>query len=91
MSPSDVSRVTQGIAAGVGFIGAGTILKRAGEGDVQGLTTAAGIWLTSAIGVAAGLGRLGLAALSAALAWTILAVIARLEVRQSSSRPPDRG
>ena len=79
MSAADVSRIAQGVAAGIGFIGAGTILKRSDARDVQGLTTAAGIWLTAGIGVAVGLGRIGLAAITAAMAWTILAAIARLE------------
>jgi putative Mg2+ transporter-C (MgtC) family protein len=81
MSESDISRVVQGVAAGIGFLGAGTILKLAGEGEVRGLTTAAGIWLTAAVGVAAGLGRVGLALLSAILAWIILAIVARFELR----------
>lgn len=83
MSASDVSRIVQGVAAGIGFLGAGTILKLTGEGEVRGLTTAAGIWLTAAVGVAAGLGRLGLALICAALAWIILAIVARIEVRAS--------
>jgi putative Mg2+ transporter-C (MgtC) family protein len=78
-SPSDVSRIVQGVAAGIGFIGAGTILKMTAEAEIQGLTTAAGIWLTAAVGVAAGLGRLGLAILCAALAWVILAIVTRVE------------
>lgn len=79
MSLNDVSRVIQGVAAGIGFIGAGTILKRSEEGEVQGLTTAAGIWLTAAVGIACGLGRLALAGLCAAFAWLILAALARVE------------
>lgn len=81
MSASDVSRVVQGVAAGIGFLGAGTILKLTGEGEVKGLTTAAGIWLTAAIGVAAGLGRLGLAIMCAILASVILGIVARVEKR----------
>ena len=61
MSTNDVSRVIQGVATGIGFIGAGAILKRKDDSEIQGLTTAAGIWLTAAAGLAAGLGRLGLA------------------------------
>lgn len=53
----DISRVIQGIVTGIGFLGAGTIIKGGSARDVKGLTTAAGIWLTAAIGVAAGLGR----------------------------------
>ncbi len=52
-----MSRVIQGVVAGIGFLGAGTILKNTDgdEGHVKGLTTAAGLWMTAAIGVAAGL------------------------------------
>ncbi len=53
---SSASRVVQGITAGIGFIGAGVIMRRPETNDVQGLTTAAAIWLVSACGVAAGAG-----------------------------------
>jgi putative Mg2+ transporter-C (MgtC) family protein len=79
MAIEDLSRVIQGVAAGIGFIGAGAILKLADARVIEGLTTAAGIWLTAALGVAAGLGRFGVAAISAVLAWIILAVVSRLE------------
>src|SRR5688500_13479327 len=55
---SDISRIVQGIAAGVGFLGAGAILKMTSEKDILGLTTASSIWLTAAIGLAAGAGQL---------------------------------
>lgn len=74
-----LSRVIQGIATGIGFIGAGTILKRPQEGEVHGLTTAASVWLTAAAGVTAGLGRLGIALLGVTLAWLILEMLQRLE------------
>lgn len=79
MSPEDLSRVIQGVATGIGFIGAGAILKLASQREIQGLTTAASIWMTTAVGVAVGLGRLGVAAVSVALAWIILSVLARAE------------
>jgi putative Mg2+ transporter-C (MgtC) family protein len=72
---ADMSRVVQGIIAGVGFLGAGTILKGDAENQVKGLTTAAGIWLTAAIGVAAGLGREVTAVLSTLLALAIFSAI----------------
>ena len=75
----DISRVIQGVATGIGFLGSGTIIKQASEADVRGLTTAAGIWLTAAIGVAAGMGRIGLAVICAVLAWTILDLVSRFE------------
>ena len=82
MSMGDVSRVIQGVAAGIGFIGAGAILKVSTEREIQGLTTAAGIWMTAAVGLAAGMGRFGLAAVSVGLAWIILAILGRLERRR---------
>src|SRR4051794_25746863 len=53
MTLADMSRVIQGIVAGIGFIGAGAILKHSEANEVYGLTTAAGLWLTAAIGMAA--------------------------------------
>jgi len=49
------SRVIQGIVTGVGFLGAGTIVRGRTERTIQGLTTAASIWLASAVGIACGL------------------------------------
>lgn len=74
--PDGLSRVMQGVVAGVGFLCAGTILKVTGPGEdqVRGLTTAAGIWLTAAIGIAAGLGREMTALLSTLLALGIFAL-----------------
>ena len=80
MGDEPLSRIIQGIATGIGFLGAGAILKLDREREITGLTTAAGIWMTAAVGVAAGLGRLGTALLSTALAWVILALLGRLEV-----------
>ncbi|MBP6850837.1 MAG: MgtC/SapB family protein [Rhodoferax sp.] len=71
----DMSRVIQGVIAGVGFLGAGTILKSDDEQRVKGLTTAAGIWLTAAVGVAAGMGRETTAILSALLALATLGLV----------------
>lgn len=74
-----LSRVIQGVATGIGFIGAGAILKRKEVNEIEGLTTAAGIWMTAAAGVAVGLGRIDLVFLSALLTWLVLAVISRIE------------
>jgi putative Mg2+ transporter-C (MgtC) family protein len=81
MAIGDLSRVIQGVATGIGFIGAGTILKRTESEQVQGLTTAASIWLTGAIGMAVGAGQLWLSALCAVTAWVILYGLARFETR----------
>jgi putative Mg2+ transporter-C (MgtC) family protein len=79
--PEDVARIIQGIATGIGFIGGGAILKLREEREITGLTTAAGIWMTAAVGIAAGLGRWGAAALAVALTWIILAALLRVEAR----------
>ncbi|GAB62367.1 putative transporter protein [Candidatus Jettenia caeni] len=81
MSSSDLSRVIQGLATGIGFIGGGAILKLTKEREITGLTTAAGIWLTAAVGVAVGVGRWWLAALSVVLTWIILTAIGKIEFR----------
>ncbi|MBM3105975.1 MAG: MgtC/SapB family protein [Pseudomonas sp.] len=73
-----LSRVVQGIVAGIGFLGAGTILKGRDQEDashVKGLTTAAGLWMTAAIGVAAGMGREATAVISTLLALLVLGVM----------------
>ena len=68
VTAADMTRVLQGLVAGIGFLGAGAILKKGDEGEIEGLTTAAGIWLTAAIGIAAGMGREASAVLSTVLA-----------------------
>jgi putative Mg2+ transporter-C (MgtC) family protein len=73
IDPADMSRVLQGVIAGVGFLGAGTILKGDAEHRVKGLTTAAGIWMTAAIGVAAGMGKESTAMLATLLTLAIMA------------------
>jgi putative Mg2+ transporter-C (MgtC) family protein len=72
MSMDGLSRVIQGIVTGIGFIGAGTILKLNEQREIQGLTTAAGLWMTAAIGVAAGLGILGVAVIGTLVTVLIL-------------------
>lgn len=86
MSSSDLSRVIQGLATGIGFIGGGAILKLSEEREITGLTTAAGIWLTAAVGVAVGMGRWGTAALSVVLTWIILAVIGQIEYQREKKQ-----
>ena len=61
--------------AGIGFLGAGTILKDHNEEKVKGLTTAAGIWMTAAIGMAAGLGLEVTAVISTLLALAIFSLM----------------
>lgn len=78
VSDADLTRVLQGLVAGIGFLGAGAIIKRSDDAEVKGLTTAAGIWLTAAIGVAAGMGREATAVLSTLLALVILYTVPKL-------------
>jgi putative Mg2+ transporter-C (MgtC) family protein len=75
MDAEGLSRVLQGLLAGIGFLCAGSILKLPTEEHVRGLTTAAGIWMTSAIGMAAGLGREVTAIVSTLLVLGILSLI----------------
>ena len=76
-----MSRVLQGILAGIGFLGAGAIIKQSENENVKGLTTAASIWATAAIAVAAGLGREATAILATVIAVAILSLLLRLERR----------
>jgi putative Mg2+ transporter-C (MgtC) family protein len=78
ITDDELSRVMQGIIAGIGFLGAGAILKGEHEKDAKGLTTAAGIWLTAAIGVAAGLGREASAILCTFFALGVLLIIPKV-------------
>ena len=82
-----LSRVVQGLVAGVGFLCAGTILKLADEEQVRGLTTAAGIWMTAAIGMAAGMGREVTALLGTLLLLGVLALAGPL--RRLGLHQPD--
>ncbi|HEY4213081.1 MAG TPA: MgtC/SapB family protein [Steroidobacteraceae bacterium] len=84
MSSSDVSRIVQGIVTGIGFLGGGAILKLTAEHEIRGLTTAAGIWMTAACAVAAGLGRVGVAIIGVILALFVLMVLRAFEERLGS-------
>ena len=93
VEPADMSRVIQGLIAGVGFLCAGTILKQGKEDEqqVQGLTTAAGLWMTAAIGMACGLGRETTAVLSTLLALAVLMGIPRLvDLIEPMVKRPDK-
>lgn len=57
LHPDAASRVVQGVLTGIGFLGAGLIIRREGDPNPHGLTTAAAIWVTAALGCAAGLGH----------------------------------
>ena len=68
------SRVIQGIVTGVGFLGAGSILRGVGEESIRGLTTAASIWLAAAAGIACGLANWPLVVSGCALGLLVLVI-----------------
>ncbi|NNC72630.1 MAG: MgtC/SapB family protein [Sphingomonadaceae bacterium] len=70
---SDPIRIIEAVTAGVAFLAAGTIIIR--KGDVSGLTTGAGMWMSGAIGVACGAGYYAIAVMAAALGLVIFVVV----------------
>lgn len=76
-SNADFEKVIAGVIGGVGFLGAGSIIQSGGS--VRGLTTAATIWLTAAVGVACGLGYYLIVAVSVVLALLVLLVLGFVE------------
>jgi putative Mg2+ transporter-C (MgtC) family protein len=88
---SDPARVAAQILPGIGFLGAGAIIReqgRRGKG-VYGLTTAASIWAVAAIGMAAGTANYLIAAVGAVLVWFVLVVMMRMERRIQSDDSDD--
>jgi putative Mg2+ transporter-C (MgtC) family protein len=85
---ADISRVLQGLISGIGFLGAGAILKLSDRREIRGLTTAASIWLTAAIGVAVGLGLDTTAVISTLIAVFILAVLRYFKREEDHSDAP---
>ncbi len=70
----DPSRVAAGVVTGIGFIGAGVIFRGIRGDHVMGLTTAASIWITAAIGLAAGVGMYLIATIVAVIAVLVLMI-----------------
>lgn len=81
--------IVANIIVGIGFIGAGSILKR--EDKIEGTTTAASLWVVAAIGMAAGLGYYKAAIATALLAYGILAGLWYLEMRWRTKIRYDNG
>jgi putative Mg2+ transporter-C (MgtC) family protein len=88
LTEGDLGRVIQGVATGVGFLGAGTILKRTDQEEITGLTTAATIWLTAALGLAVGAGQIWIALLCGVCAWIVLSLYALKDRRASTLHQP---
>ncbi|HYC49279.1 MAG TPA: MgtC/SapB family protein [Burkholderiales bacterium] len=76
---ADVSRAIQGVITGIGFLGAGVILKDSSRSRVHGLTTAASIWVTACLGVACALGAWEAVFVSSGLMVALLAIGERLD------------
>lgn len=74
-----VLRTVQGLLSGIGFLGAGVILRARNEDRVHGLTTSASIWLSSIMGITCGMGQWRLAGVSFVLAFLLLLVGRKLE------------
>jgi len=76
---SDVTRVMQGIVSGIGFLGAGAILKLDKGERIEGLTTAAGVWMTAAIGMATGMGQEMVALATTVMALLVVGTLPKLQ------------
>jgi putative Mg2+ transporter-C (MgtC) family protein len=79
MHLDSLSRIVQGLATGIGFLGGGAILKLTNEREIHGLTTAAGIWMTAAASAAAALGQIAVALIGTLLGLLVLIVFHKLE------------
>jgi len=85
----DPTRVIQGIVGGIGFLGAGTIIQS--RGSVEGVTTAATVWVVGALGIACGLGYLFVAAITVVVAFVLLTVFGIIEHRMKIAKSDDEG
>jgi putative Mg2+ transporter-C (MgtC) family protein len=85
----DPTRIIEAVVAGVGFLGAGTIFFARRERTVQGLTTAASLWTTAAVGMAAGLGRYVLAAGATAMIFVVLRCLFWFEAKTARKPAKD--
>ncbi|MEN5115935.1 MgtC/SapB family protein [Luteimonas sp. TWI662] len=88
---AEVTRVMQGIVSGIGFLGAGAILKLDKGERIEGLTTAAGVWMTAAIGMAAGMGQEMVALATTLVALLVVGALPRLQRSRATAdrRPAD--
>lgn len=77
--PAEISRVLQGLIGGIGFLGAGAVIQS--KKAVRGITTAAAVWVTAAVGAACGLGLMSMAAMLTAATMFTLVVLEWVENR----------
>jgi putative Mg2+ transporter-C (MgtC) family protein len=87
VDPSSPSRIAANVVVGMGFLGAGIIMRN--RGSVHGLTTSATLWLVAAIGVAIGYGFYLIAVISAATAFVVLKLPHIGEHQTSTANPTD--
>lgn len=90
LHPDAASRVVQGVLTGVGFLGAGLIIRRNDDMMPHGLTTAAAVWVTAALGCAAGLGHWLVTLAATVLALVLLALDHSLESWIQARHPPPK-
>ena len=83
---SDVQRTGAQVMSGIGFLGAGTILLKKGSSTITGLTTAAGLWTTAAIGLAVGYGFYIGAIAAVVVVLLSFTLVSRLEYRMNRNR-----
>jgi putative Mg2+ transporter-C (MgtC) family protein len=82
----DPTRVLQGVIGGIGFLGAGAIIRS--QGQVSGITTAASVWVAGALGAAAGVGAYVLAGFTTAAAFVTLSWVVKLETKILGRKDP---
>src|SRR5215510_11347816 len=87
--PGATSRVVQGLVTGIGFVGAGVIIHHNAEHRVEGLTTAATVWITAIFGVACGMGQAGTVLVGLVFALVVLSC--GLPVERAVARWLNRG
>ncbi|MCD6061512.1 MAG: transport ATPase [Moraxellaceae bacterium] len=88
--PASISRIMQGAMTGVGFLGAGVIMRNEAEGRVEGLTTAASIWMATILGLGCGAGLYVDSALTMLVVLLVLLVSARMQERMVAMLRPGR-
>jgi putative Mg2+ transporter-C (MgtC) family protein len=89
-SADATTRAVQGIAAGVGFIGAGAIMKSMEQHRVRGLTTAGSIWVAAGIGITCGFGHYGVGVAAVLATWIVLVPLefVKEKLDQKNKRDP---
>jgi putative Mg2+ transporter-C (MgtC) family protein len=95
MAVSDLSRVLAGLLTGIGFIGAGVVMRDT-TGEVRGLTTAASLWAMTAVAIAIGVGFISLGLLLTLFVYVIIAwddwpLVTRLRQRRVEHKAKDAG